>query len=178
MDYTLNIYNNGTYICTLGANQLNYDNWIWWKLSQLIKAYCNQEITKINFEKAYDSIGFFYVLKDDNAEEIAENSIDFGKKTITLPKLCIYSFDQVKNNTPIEVIKKGDKYFARYDDYDEDLPMENVEFESIDLFNKQEVSFEEFEHIANFIMSIQEECSENDTDFILNNDCVLRLNNI
>ena len=178
MDYTLNIYNNGTYICTLGANHLYYDNWLWWKLSELIKTYENQEISKESLSKAFETIGFFYVIDEEDASKYASDSIDFGKRTITLPDIPVYEFDEVEDNTPIKIIKRADKYFAKYEDFDEELPMNHVSFNRTDLFNKKVVTFDEFALIANFIITIQDEHPENDTDFILNNTLVLRLNNI
>lgn len=178
MDYTLNIYNNGTYICTLGANHVNYDNFIWWKLSELIKAYENQEISKENLDKAFETIGFFYVIDEDDAEKYATDYIDFAKKVISLPDVPLFDFDCVEDNTPIKVIKHNNQYFSLYEGDEQEYPMSNVEFEDMDLLFKKVVTFKEFDQIANFMMNIQDEHPENDTDFILNNTYVLRLNNI
>ena len=177
MDYTLNIYNNGTYICTLGANHLYYDNFIWWKLSELIKAYENQEISKESLDKAFETIGFFYVIDEDDAQKYATDYIDFTKKVISLPDVPLFEFDDVEDNTPIKVVNRNGQYFALYDD-DEEYPMSHVEFNDMDLLFKKVVTFKEFEKIANFMMDIQDEHPENDTDFILNNTYVLRLFNI
>ncbi len=170
MDYTLNIYKNNKFICTLGANHFYYDNVMWWKLDELIKECKEKDLTKSTISNICNKIGYLKVL--DNELPLEESDyIDFGSKVIKMPTAPVFSFDEVEDNTPIKVIKKGNKCFSKYDD-EEEYEMADVKFDDVGLFKKQTVSFDEFKKLCEFIDPL---VISGETDYVLNKELVIRL---
>ena len=178
MDYILNVYEDDKFLFAIGGSHMNYDNVIWWQLEELIsvvenyKDYSKDELIKEITARA----SYFKLIKCGENEYKDEPKIDIGKRIIEKPYVPIFNnFDEVCEETPInKIIKKEDGYYSEYDVGDQ-YKMSHVEFDTSLLYSTI-VTFEEFLKIAKFIISIQD--LENDTDFILNNSLVLRLNSI
>ena len=172
MDYVLNVYQNEEFLFAIGGNNMNYDNYIWWQLEELIKVVRTNKGSKEELLKEIQKNAVYFRFVFDEFQE-DEPIIDIDKETIDMPYVPLFQFDEVcKAECCIDLVKKEDGYYAEYEEGDL-FKMENVEFDE-ELLRKTKVSFEEFLTISNFINSIQE--LENDTDFILNNSLVLRLN--
>ena len=172
MDYVLNVYKNEEFLFAIGGNHMYYDNVIWWQLEELIKVVKSNVKAKEDLIKEInENAGYFrYVL---NEVQVDEPSIDIEKEVIDMPYVPLFQFNEVCiADCCIDLVKKEDGYYAEYDD-NEQYKMEYVEFDE-NLLRKDKVTFEEFLKISNFINSIQD--LDNDTDFILNNNLVLRLN--
>ena len=174
MDYVLNVYKNEEFLFAIGGKHMNYDNVIWWQLEELLKVVKSNKGSKEELLKEIQSKATYFRFVFDKVYE-GEPSIDIEREVIDMPYMPLYEFEEVDGiDCIIKLVKKEDGYYAEYDD-GEQFKMEYVEFEE-ELLRKERVSFEEFLKVSNFMNSIQD--LENDTDFILNNKLVLRLNSI
>ena len=174
MDYILNVYKDGEFLFAVGGNYMDYDNVIWWQLEELVKVVRSNNSSKEKLLEDIQDKAFYFKYVLNEVEEHSP-SIDIKKEFIDMHWMPIYEFEDVcQDECCIDLVKIDDKYFAKYCD-DNLYPMPNVEFDE-KLLRKTRVSFDEFLKISNFMNSIQD--LENDTDFILNNSKVLRLNSI
>ena len=172
MDYILNVYKNGKFLFAIGGKHMAYDNVIWWQLEELVKVVKEYKGSNIELLKEIQSNAVYFAFVLDEVYE-GEPIIDVEKQIIDMPYVPLYEFEEVNGvDCPIKLVEKEDGYYGDYEDGDL-YKMEYVEFDE-ELFRKGRVSFEEFLKVADFMNSIQD--LENDTDFILNNKKVLRLN--
>ena len=175
MDYVLNVYFKDEFICSLGGKNMNYDNVIWYELSDLIDSYKDKNITREFMVETISKISdYFNVLDNENAIE-NEPAIDFTNQTLDKPMFMIYEFDEVSSfECGFDLIKKDDAYFTKYDE-EFVLPIISITGDE-ELLNKKKVSFDELMEIVNFVNDIYSEKTDYDKDFILNNNKVLVLN--
>ena len=171
--YTIQIKTNIQNICTLAANEnINYDNILWWQLNVLAltlkdKLFSHQDLLKrieaaCPYFKGIDSADHYDIV------------INLDTNTMNKPNVPLYRFDEVnQKECGIDLLIEVDNYFAVYED-GQKLPMKKVEFD-VDLLRKEIVTIDEFIEISGFI---DELTKEDESDFILNNQLVLRFNNI
>ncbi len=171
MKTTIQIKKENKIVCTLDSRYvIGYDNFQWSELALLIKVASegfknkNELIKNLN-----ESESRFYETETSGCVCLA---LDLDYNTISIPSFPLYQFAEVnKNNCCIDLLKKGNRYYAVYED--EELPMNNVNFEDADLLKKNKVTFKEFNKINNFMENL---LRSGETDFVLNNSCVIRLN--
>ena len=172
LDKTIQIKKDNHIICTLGSkNILGYDNFIWCQLGLLVniinRGFKNvEDLFKEIEEKTY-------FVKMENEGE-AELTLDLDNLTIDMPYFSIYKPSEVnKENCCIGLKKVDDEYYSIYED-DEEYLMNKVTFNDINLLNKKKVTLDEFSKIEEFVDGLIEEY--NDTDFVLNNELIIRFN--
>ncbi len=92
------------------------------------------------------------------------------------PVVPLYKFDQVKpEECCVSLLRDGDDFYAIYDESEESILMRKVSFEKLDLLSKKEVTLDQFIEISDFINILTE---NDESDYVLNNQLVLRFNNI
>lgn len=168
--YTVKIIKNKQTLLLLAANDtICDDNFLWWKLGELVDL-CQKG--ELSIKTISQKTEVFFEIKDNDQFE-CDVVVDLDNQTITKPFFPIYSFDEVNPETCcISLVKKGDKFYSKYDDGSE-YEMKHVSFDCEDLLHKKIVSFSDFKKISEFVISITE---GNETDFVLNNHCVIRFN--
>lgn len=168
--YTVKIIKNKQTLLLLAANDtICDDNFLWWKLGELVDLCQNN---KLSIKEIAQKTKVFFELQNDN-QTIFDVVVDLDSQTITKPFFPIYNFEEVNPETCcISLVKKGDTYYSKYDDGSE-YEMKNVDFDCEDLLHKKIVSLSDFKKISEFVISITE---GNETDFVLNNHCVIRFN--
>lgn len=170
-DYTIKIIKNGKAICAFGGHNMNYDNVLWWQLSELLKILKEGFNSKKELvEKVEQETDYF---REDNDYDETTPEIDLDNQTISLPFFPIYKLNEVsKENCCIDLEKNNDEFYAVYDE-DEKYKLEKVLFRNLELLKKNRVSFEEFKLISSFV---DELLSKGETDYLLNNKFVVRFN--
>ena len=162
----INIKKENKIIMTVGLRYtLGYDNFQWGRLAEIIDALEKGTINKLDY---------LNVLSSDGAECV-EAIIDLDNKTITnIPSFPLFDFEEVnKDNCCIDLLRREDGFYAQYED--EEVYMSDVVFNE-DLLRKTTYTFDDIKKISNFVTDLTENGGL--TDFILNNKCVIRLNNI
>lgn len=172
--YIVNIIKNNKTISLKADSNIDYDNYLWACLNQLVKLLkegfaSSEELTnKLNEVSSY-----FSICKEDNYSNLV---IDLDNNLMDMPSIAIYEFDEVNPNECCISLKIDDnKVYAVYEDGSTYL-MQNVNFDDVNLLKKKQVSIDEFIKVSTFISSIIK--TPDDSDFVLNNQLVIRFNNI
>lgn len=169
-DYTIAIKKNNEIICTVGGNNMDYDNVIWWQLSKLLEIVEKGFNSKDELASVIESETEYFELTDDANESAI---LDLDNKTISLPTFPLFNLEEVcPEECCISLKIKDDQYYAVYEDGQEYL-MENVEFDDVKLLKKENVSLEEFKKISNFVDKL---IINGETDYLLNHKHVIRFN--
>lgn len=172
-DYTIKIEKNNKVICAFGSkNMAGYDNVQWWQLTKLVT------ILKNGFDGKDDLInkveeGTDYFHNTENPYEDCE-IIDLDNNTIDMPYFPLFDPSEVSHDEcGIDLRIDGDKYYAVYED-GEEYEMPHVIFNRVDLLKAKKVSLDEFLLVAKFVNDLIDKY--NDTDFVLNNELIIRFN--
>ena len=170
-NYTVKIIKNNQTIITLAANQnIDYDNYLWWQLSKLVKVLKNGFTSKEDLvSKIEKNVEHFQPSKESDYSNLI---IDLDNNEMDKPLVPLYRFEDVnQNNCCIDLLKEDNQYFAVYEDGSK-YQMQNVNFDCV-LLNKEKVTLDEFIKVADFIDSL---VIEDETDYVLNNQLVMRFN--
>ena len=170
--YTVQIKKQNTIITFNANSNINYDNILWWELSKLVKI-LKKEFTSNEdlIQEIENNSGYFKMGTADHTDLV----IDLDQNTMDKPMVPLYKFDEVNPaNCCIALRKEGNNYFAIYDE-DEQYLMNKVSFAKLALLNKDQVTLDEFIEIADFINTLTE---NDESDYVLNDQLVLRFNNI
>ena len=171
-DYTIRIKKDNRTICAIGANHLQYDNVIWWQLAKLVKIVSGGFATVEQLAKMIeDGTEYFH-----QAAEYADSDpvLDLDSETIDMPWFPVYKQEEVcPEECCISLKIKDGKYYSVYEDGEEYL-MNNVEFDDADLLKKRTVSLKEFKKVCDFVDRI---IMNDETDFVLNKELIIRFNN-
>ena len=170
-EYLISIKNNNKIICTVGANNLEYDNVLWWQLEKLIK------IVKEGFNSKEDLLSrienkceYFHRTKTSKNCNVL---IDLDKGIMNKPFFPVYKPEEVsKENCCIDLKIKDGKHYAVYEE--EEFPMEYISFKKPELLNKKEVTLDECLEITEFVSSLLNPSEI--TDYVLNNESIIRFN--
>ena len=162
MDYVINFYKKGKYLFSIGADNADYENVIWWQLHNIINYENLNNITKSDVEDLRDKFGYWYLLDDEKPLDDATN-IDVEDKKIHLAH-TLYFYDTDEEIDDIVLVEKDGKLYADHDE-DELREIANFTIEDFNLLQKLDVSFNELEEINNLV----NKCLDtNLTDFIIN----------
>jgi len=172
-DYAINVYYENKYICSLIAKHAGgYDNVIWWQLDELIKEYKDKKITKELFKNKIEETSEYFHYVDEDLSNVEKFKIDFFYNIVSLPTHPIYSYEEFDKcwGDSIKLTNEDGKDYIIYDGTNKYL-LQHVEFNE-ELLMKEIVSFEEFKLIEEFYSGLM----ENECDYILNNNKILRFN--
>ena len=110
----------------------------------------------------------------DNNEELDVLTIDLDANTVDMPLFPLYKFEEVEPDMCCISLKlKDGKYYSVYED-GEEYEMYYVTFDRVDLLKAKKLTIDEMMIVINFVNELVDKY--NDTDFILNNELVIRFN--
>lgn len=172
-DYTIKIKKNNKIICVFGSKHMaGYDNVQWWQLDKLVRIVKEGFIDKNDLiSKIVEGTEYF-----SSSEESYEDSpiIDLDNDTIDMPYFPIFKPTEVcKEDCCIDLRIDGDKYYAVYGD-GEEYEMPHITFNCVDLLKATKLSLDEFLIVSKFVIDLVEKY--NDTDFVLNEELIIRFN--
>ena len=172
-DYTIKIKKDDKIICVFGSkNMAGYDNVQWWQLDKLVSVVLSGFENNEGLVKKVEELTEYFHLADEAFEDSAV--LDLDNNTITMPYFPVYKPEEVSPEMCcIKLRKDGDNYYAVYEDGEEYL-MPKVEFDDVKLLKKQTATLSEFKKVCDFVNGLVDEY--NDTDFVLNNELVIRFN--
>ena len=168
---TIKIKKNNKIICILSSRYvMGADNFQWVELALLVevasKGFKDKNQLLKNLKKVQSR---FYEINNSNDDSLI---LDLDEGYITIPFFPIYEFKDVnKENCCIELAKKDNHYYAIYED--EEVEMPEINYKNYNIFNKTKVTFSECKEINSFVNSLLE---TGYSDFVLNNERVIRLN--
>lgn len=172
-DYAINVYNGDKYVCSLIAkNAGGYDNVIWWQLDELIKECQDKKVTKELIEKTIDNTSEYFHYINEDLSNVEKFKIDFLNKIVSLPTHPIYSYEEFYDSwgDTAKLVNEDGKDYIIYEEKDKYL-LQHVEFNE-ELLMKEIVTFDEFMLIEEFYSRLMED----DNDFILNGNKILKFN--
>ena len=170
MKTAIQIKKENKIICVLnGRYVMDYDNFQWSELALLVNVARKGFKDKEEFLKNLEEAGSrFYEVEAGSSDSPI---LDLDTNTFILLSFPIYKFEEVnKDNCCIDLLKKDDRYYAVYED--EEVLMNYVSFDK-DLLTKTTMTFDELSKVNDFVNSLLD---TGYTDFVLNNECVIRLN--
>ena len=172
-DYTIKIKKDNKIICVFGSkNMAGYDNVQWWQLDKLASVVLSGFENKDDLVKKVEESSEYLCLSNEVFDDSAV--LDLDNNTITMPYFPVYKPEEVSPEVCcIKLRKDEDNYYAVYEDGEEYL-MPKVEFDNVELLKKQTVTLSEFKKVCDFVNGLIDEY--NDTDFVLNNTLIIRLN--
>ena len=173
-DYIINIKKNGRIICSFGSkNMVGYDNVQWWQLDKLVSI-CNFGFNDVKslINQVESETEYFHFVKEPISND---STLDLDNETIEMPSFPIYKKEDANPNECCISLKEiNGQIYADYGD-EELYLMKHVSFDNVDLLMKRTVTLNEFKKVCNFVDAL---LSTEDTDFVLNNNYVIRLNNV
>lgn len=172
--YIVKIIKNQQSITLSADGNIDYDNYLWSALYKLVKVLKEGFVSKEELSIKLSNDHSFFSLYEENS--YSNLVIDLDHNLMDMPIIPIYEFNEVNPAECCIAIKNiNDKFYAVYEDGSE-YQMANVNFDDVSLLRKKQVTIDEFLKVSSFIASIIK--TPDDSDFILNNELVMRFNNI
>lgn len=171
-DYTIKIKKDNKIICAVGGHLISYDNILWWQLDKLVKIATSPFKTKRELLKRIESETEYF--REAKTFYKKDPVLDLDNMTIDMPYFPLYKPEEVcPEDCCISLKIKDGKYYAVYEETDE-YPMEYVEFDDVALLKKKRATLNEFQKVCDFVNTI---IKSDETDFVLNNELIIRFNN-
>ena len=171
-DYTIKIKKENKIVCAFGSKNMNSDNVQWWQLDKLVNIATNGFIDQADLIKKVEEGTEYFHFAEEPFDDSALLDLDNG--TITMPYFPLYKPEEVcPEECCISLRKHGDDYYSVYEDGEEYI-MPKVEFDEVNLLTKKVVTLAEFKKVCAFVNGLIDEY--NDTDFVLNNEWIIRFN--